>query len=139
MVPRAKRVVFFFPIKKKSQTEAPELPPPQDIHSPHAHGHEGGHQGSRLVHGSLVAAASFLLLLYSRQCLPSQHHHGSAWPHCWVGFAPFPLLFSVGHAVRVQPPGGRIDTADLKVTGLPMELMALGHSPLETGEVSDDL
>lgn len=138
MVPRAKRVVFFSPLKRNLKQKPPNCPH-QDIHSPHAHGHEGGHQGSRLIHGSSVAAASLSFLLYSWQGLPSQHHSGSAWPHCWGGFAPFPLLFSVGHVVRARPPGGRIDTADLKVTGLPMELTALGHSPLEPGEVSDGL
>lgn len=112
MIPQAKLVVFFS-IKEKSQTEAPKLPPSQDIHSPYAQDPKGGPQMAptvtRTAYMSMTAwwqLQASRSLCTSWQCPPSQHHLGSAYPHRGVGFVPSsPFLFCIGGFSKAMPSG----------------------------------
>lgn len=126
MVPQAKLVVFFFPLKKNLKQKPPNCPPPR---TSIVHLHKiprvtprwlPCHQDSVLVYDSLVAAACSSLDLYflavSSQPAPS-------WlilspPLSWVcPILPTSILhwrILQGHAVRAGPHSHRIITADLK-------------------------
>lgn len=123
--PRAELVVFLFFIKKKSQMEAPKLPPARtsEVHTPDPEGsRRGGARPQQLGGRSLV--------LSSRRCRP----RSAVWPQPAPPLgraAPSPLPFSAGRAIRVGPPSCGVITADLKADDVPREPTAPGQAPPE--------
>lgn len=131
--PQAGLAVFLFFIKKKSQTEAPKLPPP-DIRGPQAR--PGGQPpGHTHVHSSLVAAAGLSFILNAGQCRPPHTVLAQPAPPLGRG-APFSLppvlcwLSGRGGSTQL-----RTHPAHLKADDVPTGADRSRTSSSRTGEV----